>query len=103
MAGVGDVVRYGLVASLAHPGGNVTGITLITQDVTAKALELLKEVVPQRTSMPAKRIYRSESNGPKPPMQLFVCSGSARCSTLLFPTPGLGFKEEFIPDSFLQA
>jgi ABC-type uncharacterized transport system substrate-binding protein len=42
-------VRYGLVASrLAHPGGNVTGITLITQDVTAKALELLKEVVPQR-------------------------------------------------------
>jgi len=48
MAGVGDAVRYGLVASLAHPGGNVTGITLITQDVTAKALELLKEVVPQR-------------------------------------------------------
>lgn len=48
MAGVGDAVRYGLVASLAHPSGNVTGITLITQDVTAKALELLKEFLPQR-------------------------------------------------------
>ena len=43
MAGVGDALRYGLVASLARPGGRVTGVTLITQDVAAKGLELLKE------------------------------------------------------------
>src|SRR5215470_16320120 len=47
MAGVGDALRYGLVASLARPGGSVTGVTLIMQDVTAKGLELLKEFVPR--------------------------------------------------------
>jgi len=49
MAGVGDALRYGLVASLAHPGGRVTGVTLITQDVAAKGLELLKELSPRST------------------------------------------------------
>ena len=49
MAGVGDALRYGLVASLAHPGGNVTGITLITQDVAAKGLELVREFSPRPT------------------------------------------------------
>jgi putative tryptophan/tyrosine transport system substrate-binding protein len=49
MAGVGDAVRYGLVASLAHPGGRVTGVTLITQDVAAKGLELLKDLSPRAT------------------------------------------------------
>jgi putative ABC transport system substrate-binding protein len=47
MAGVGDALRYGLVASLARPGGRVTGVTLITQDVAAKGLELLKELSPR--------------------------------------------------------
>src|SRR4029450_6046204 len=49
MAGVGDAVRYGLVASLARPGGNVTGITLITQDVAAKGVGLLTEFSPRPT------------------------------------------------------
>jgi putative tryptophan/tyrosine transport system substrate-binding protein len=47
MAGVGDALRYGLVASLARPGGRVTGVTLITQDVAAKGLELLKQCFPR--------------------------------------------------------
>ena len=47
MAGVGDALRYGLVASLARPGGRVTGVTLITQDVAAKGLELVKEFSPR--------------------------------------------------------
>ena len=37
---------WGLVNSLAHPGGNITGVTLLTRDLTGKRLELLKEVVP---------------------------------------------------------
>jgi putative ABC transport system substrate-binding protein len=49
MAGVGDALRYGLVASLARPGGNLTGITLITQDVAVKGLELLTELLPRPT------------------------------------------------------
>jgi putative ABC transport system substrate-binding protein len=43
----GDAVTQGLVASLARPGGNVTGLTNISPDTTMKRLELLKEVVPK--------------------------------------------------------
>ena len=42
----GDAVGTGLVASLAHPGGNVTGISLFFPELTTKRLEILKEVVP---------------------------------------------------------
>src|SRR5215813_5710553 len=45
-AASGDPVATGLVASLAQPGGNVTGLSTQTSDTAGKRLELLREVVP---------------------------------------------------------
>jgi len=46
MTGLIDPVGAGLVTSLSRPGGNVTGLSSITQDTTVKALELLRTVIP---------------------------------------------------------
>jgi putative ABC transport system substrate-binding protein len=43
----GDPVAMGVVASLAHPGGNVTGLTTLSTDLPSKQTELLKEVLPK--------------------------------------------------------
>src|SRR4030095_9871904 len=47
MGGVAaDPVETGLVSSLAHPGGNITGMSMMTADLGGKRLELLKQIVP---------------------------------------------------------
>lgn len=49
MGASGDAVSQGLVASLAHPGGNVTGLTAASPATTGKRLQLLTEAVPKLT------------------------------------------------------
>jgi putative ABC transport system substrate-binding protein len=55
MASAGDPVATGLVASLAHPGGNVTGYSLVFSQTGVKRAALLKELLPllQRVALPA--------------------------------------------------
>ncbi len=47
MVAVGDPVNTGLVASLAKPGGNITGLTSTAEELEGKRLELLREVIPK--------------------------------------------------------
>ena len=47
MVNTPDPVQLGLVVSLGRPGGNVTGTTTLSADLSTKQLELLKEAVPQ--------------------------------------------------------
>jgi putative ABC transport system substrate-binding protein len=46
MVAVGDPVGTGIVASLARPGGNITGLTSVAADLEGKRLQLLREVIP---------------------------------------------------------
>jgi putative tryptophan/tyrosine transport system substrate-binding protein len=49
MASVGDAVGAGYIDSLAHPGGNVTGLTLVATAQSGKRLQLIKEISPNLT------------------------------------------------------
>jgi putative ABC transport system substrate-binding protein len=60
MSEVNDPIALGFVASLAHPGGNITGMSNLAPELSGKRLELLKEVVP-RASRIAVLSYRGEA------------------------------------------
>jgi putative ABC transport system substrate-binding protein len=47
MATSGDAIGAGIVSSLARPGGNITGSTFLSSEMSAKRLALLKEVMPK--------------------------------------------------------
>ncbi len=51
MAAAGDPVATGIVASLARPGGNITGLSQMNPELTGKRLELLKEIAPNISSV----------------------------------------------------
>jgi putative ABC transport system substrate-binding protein len=51
MVAVGDPVGTGLVPSLARPGGNITGLSSIAPDLEGKRLELLRELIPNLSSV----------------------------------------------------
>ena len=67
MAATSDAVGEGFVASLAHPGGNITGLSFLGAELPGKRLEFLKETVPQSTRIavlgnPANPRYESAVN-----------------------------------------
>ena len=60
-----DPVAVGLVASLARPGGNVTGLSLVGTEVAGKQVELLKEVVPGLSSIAVLANPTNPSHAPR--------------------------------------
>jgi len=66
-----DIVGAGLVANLGRPGGNLTGITILSPELSAKRLELLKELRPKLSRVAALW-------DPSTPSQLKVTEGAAQ-------------------------
>jgi putative ABC transport system substrate-binding protein len=59
MANDNDPVGYGFVASLARPGGNITGLSTLSAELNGKRLELLKEIVPGLSRV---AVFRTSTN-----------------------------------------
>jgi putative ABC transport system substrate-binding protein len=77
MVGVADPVGAGLIASLSHPGGNVTGTSSVAADIVGKQLALLKEINPKHSRIavlwnPANSVFQT--------LQLKEAESSARTS-----------------------
>jgi len=82
MTGVSDAVELGFVASLARPGGNITGISSLAPELSGKLLELTKEAIPKATRV-AVLLYSSSPNWK---LYLKHMEGSARSlGVQLFP------------------
>jgi len=88
MISIGDPVRAGLVSSYAHPGGNITGNTILGPDIGAKAIQLMKEVIPTvlrvaflwNPNNASHDAYRQELRAAAPALNVelvFVEAGSA--------------------------
>ena len=74
IAGVGDPVASGIVASLARPGGNVTGVSALNVEIYAKRVELLRVLVPRLTRIAGL----FNMSNPVLPLQWKEVDGTAR-------------------------
>jgi len=77
MAHAGNPVGSGLVASLAHPGGNVTGTTSMTPDLGVKQVELLRELIPRLGKL---GVLANPTNAGTPPLLTNVNEAARRFS-----------------------
>jgi putative ABC transport system substrate-binding protein len=75
MAGVGNPVEVGLVDSYSKPGGNVTGVVLLADEMIRKTLQLLKEAVPGVRSV---ALFANPTNPQAAPMTLQVRSDATQ-------------------------
>jgi putative ABC transport system substrate-binding protein len=73
MVAVGDPVGFGFIASLARPGGNITGLTIISVEFSAKLAELFAELVP---GMKRVGVLRNPNNPTSTPMLRVIAASS---------------------------
>ena len=82
-ATAGDPVGTGLVASLAHPGGNATGLSIQMVDTGSKKLELLREVVPGLSRL----AMMGNAGNPAVVLEMEEIQATARAATVSASTP----------------
>ena len=101
MSPAADAVAGGLIESLARPGGNVTGLTMITPDLTGKPLELLKEAVP--TVARVAGVYPLSTRSTALPPWLKDTEAGANALGLRFEKLGLEEDARTWADAFKRA
>jgi putative tryptophan/tyrosine transport system substrate-binding protein len=74
MARAGDPVRSGLVSSLAHPGGNVTGLSYNNADLGPKRIQLLREILPAMSRLAVLSNVDNSGHTPQIPEMERACS-----------------------------
>ena len=94
MTAISDPIGNGLVASLARPGGNTTGVTLFSNELAGKRLQVLKEVVPQltRVALLAER--------DRPPTATLVSETQAAAHALRLALQTFEVRPEGIAEAF---
>ncbi len=65
MTNDGDPIGNGFVASLARPGGNITGLSTLSPELAGKRLDLLKEIIPKLSRLAVFGTSNSASNAPE--------------------------------------
>ena len=108
MIGIGDPVGAGLVSSLARPGGNITGNTILGPDVAGKRLQLLKEVIPSLSRV----AFLWNPDNASHPAQLAELQAAVQTLDLTLIPVAVGSSDEFDnafaamikerPDAFLM-
>jgi putative ABC transport system substrate-binding protein len=93
---MGDPVAAGLVSSLARPGGNVTGLSMLNTELNAKRVELLREVLPRVERVAVLR------DPATPPADVDATHAAARSLGLRLQLLNVGRPEEF-PGAFQAA
>lgn len=101
MTSIADPVGSGIVPSLAHPGGNVTGLSIMAPDLSAKRLQLLKEAVPRLTRVAV--LWNENAAFQKPVIEEMKAASSALSIEPVFV--GVRTVEDLSPafDSFSRA
>ena len=90
---MGDPVATGIVASLARPGGNVTGLSVLTPDLAGKRLELLREVVPGLRQL----AFLANVNSPITALEMGEAQAAARALGLDVITLEIRRPEDIVP------
>ena len=75
---VNDPVSQGIIPSMAHPGGNITGFSFLEYSMVGKSLEMLKRIVPQATQR-RDHVQSRDLSLLRDPSEIVRDGGTAAC------------------------